>query len=617
MDKNQVTGLVLISALLLLYTVFFAPDPDELPASTDQDSVAVSQTPVEAQEGDTTSAIEEALISVPDSIKATKLTEKYGLLAPLTFGKEEKVEINSDALKLQFSTKGGLPVKVELKDFYTWDKQPLVLFDEESSNFNYLIGIDGKVVSLSDIYFVLQNTSTQVSKGDTLNLSYKASLGDGRGISINYRIPGSGYQIYSSLSFENLTNELGNQNLEILWNNKLKRHENDIETSRNNATINFYTAQDGFDYLSETSTETEEIMLTQKTNWATFKQRFFSTGIIPDRSFDAATFRTDVNPNDSSIIKYAQMALSVPRLPGEGDKYSFRFYYGPNNYQILKKIDEGFSQNVYLGWLMFAWFNKFLIIPVFNFLEQYMSNYGIIIIILVFFIKLLLFPLTYSSYKSFAKQRVLKPELDKLKEKHGEDMQAMQQEQMKLFQQVGINPLSGCIPLLLQMPILLAMFNFFPNSVELRQEGFLWAHDLSTYDSVLDLPFTIPFYGDHVSLFCLLMTLSTILYQWSNNQMTGQLQGPMKTVTYLMPIMFLFVLNSFSAGLTFYYFISNLVTFGQQAVIRRFIDEEKIKKILDENRKRNANKKKSKWQLRVEEAMKARDETKRKKSPKK
>ena len=258
--------------------------------------------------------------------------------------------------------------------------------------------------------------------------------------------------------------------------------------------------------------------------------------------------------------------------------------------------------------------NKFAIIPIFHFLEKYISNYGVIIIIMVFIIRLVLAPLTYKSHMGMAKMRVMKPELDEIKEKHDGDMQKAQQEQMALYQKVGINPLSGCIPMLLQMPILFAMFYFFPNSIELRQQSFLWAHDLSTYDSILDLPFTIPFYGDHVSLFTLLMTASTILYTWSNSQITT-VQGPMKSLQYVMPIMFLFFLNSYSSGLTFYYFVSNIVSFGQIALFRKFIDEDKIKKVLEENKKKNANKKKSSFQQRLDEAMKA--QQKKKKQPKK
>jgi YidC/Oxa1 family membrane protein insertase len=263
-----------------------------------------------------------------------------------------------------------------------------------------------------------------------------------------------------------------------------------------------------------------------------------------------------------------------------------------------------FEKNIDLGWSVFAWVNKLLVIPVFNFLEQYFTNYGIIIILLVVFLKTLLFPLTYKSYLSMAKMKVLKPEIDAIKEKHEGDMQKSQQETMKLYSSMGVNPLSGCVPMLLQIPILFALLNFFPNSIELRQEGFLWAHDLSTYDVFAKLPFTIPFYGDHVSMFTLLMTLSTILYTWQNNQV-NTMQGPMKFYSYLMPVMIMFVVNSFSAGLSFYYFVANIITFGQQAIIRLFVDDKKIRAKLEENQVKNKDKKPGGFQKRLQEAMKA------------
>ncbi|MEP5611726.1 MAG: membrane protein insertase YidC, partial [Cyclobacteriaceae bacterium] len=278
-------------------------------------------------------------------------------------------------------------------------------------------------------------------------------------------------------------------------------------------------------------------------------------------------------------------------------------------------ISDEFEENLDMGWGPLPIVNKYLIIPIFHFLERFISNYGIIILIIVFIIRLLLSPLTYKSHMSMAKMRVMKPELDELKAKHDGDMTKAQQEQMKLYQKVGINPLSGCIPMLLQMPVLFALFFFFPNAVELRHQSFLWAHDLSTYDSILNLPFTIPFYGDHVSLFTLLMTVSTILITASNAQMTT-IQGPMKTIQYMMPIMFLFVLNSYASGLTFYYFVSNMLTYGQTVMFRKLIDEDKIKAALEENRKNSGTKKKSKFQSRLEDAMKASQEAQRQKKKK-
>ena len=265
-----------------------------------------------------------------------------------------------------------------------------------------------------------------------------------------------------------------------------------------------------------------------------------------------------------------------------------------------------------MGYKLVSWVNKYIIVELFGFLEKYISNYGVIIMIIVLLVKLALFPLSRKSYLSMAKMKALKPELDAMKEKLGGDAQKMQQEQMKLYRQVGVNPISGCIPLVLQMPILFAMFFFFPNSIELRQQSFLWATDLSTYDVLINLPFTIPFYGSHVSGFTLLMTLSTLLYTWSNNQVSS-VQGPMKSIGYFMPIIFMFVLNSYSSGLSFYYFVSNIITFGQQTLIRRFVDEDKIRATLEENKKKNVNKKKSKFASRLEDAMKASQEAQRQK----
>ncbi|HCW08300.1 MAG TPA: membrane protein insertase YidC, partial [Cytophagales bacterium] len=281
-------------------------------------------------------------------------------------------------------------------------------------------------------------------------------------------------------------------------------------------------------------------------------------------------------------------------------------YFGPSDYRILNDVTEGFSRNVYLGWPPVIWVNKFLVMPIFNFLQNYISNYGVIILLLVLFMKLLLTPLTYSSYMGMAKMRLLKPELDAIKEKNGDNMTQAQQDQMKLYQQAGVNPFAGCIPLLLQFPILISIFYLFQYTIDLRQKPFLWAEDLSTYDSILNLPFSIPFYGSHISLFVLLMTASSIIYQWQNNQLST-VEGPMKSMGYITPVIFMFVLNSFSAGLSYYYFISNLITFAQQAIIKRFVDETKIKSILDENRKKHAagTSKKSPFMAKLQDAMKA------------
>jgi YidC/Oxa1 family membrane protein insertase len=353
-------------------------------------------------------------------------------------------------------------------------------------------------------------------------------------------------------------------------------------------------------------------------NWVAIKRKFFLSSIIAKETpFTAGEVQTVVNAADSSLVKQANIQLTIPKKALADGKANFKFYFGPNDYQVIGKVTDGFAKNVYLGWPPVYWINKFVIFPVFHFLTQYIGNYGLIIVILVFLLKLVLFPLSYRSYLSMAKMKVLKPELDEIKARVGEDMAKVQQEQMKLYGQVGVNPISGCVPVLLQMPILFAMFYLFPASIELRQEHFLWAEDLSTYDSIIKLGFVIPFgVGNHISLFTLIMTISTLIYTWQNNQMSS-VQGPMKSMSYVMPLIFFFFLNSFSAGLTFYYFVSNLVTFAQQAVIKRFVDEDKIRAIMEENRKKNAANgggggKKSKFMSKLEDAMKAGEEARRK-----
>ena len=408
---------------------------------------------------------------------------------------------------------------------------------------------------------------------------------------------------------------LTGDNLTFNWVNILRPIEKDLTDSRDQSTITFYSDADGFDELDQRSKDQETEVFASPLKWVTIKEKFFLSSIIAKNNFAGGEVQTSVNASDSSVVKRASVKLFIPRNSLANGKAEFKFYVGPNDYKQIGKVTKDFAKNVYLGWPPVYWINKFVIFPVFHFLTQYITNFGLIIIILVILLKLVLFPLSYKSYLSMAKMKVLKPELDEIKERVGEDMTKVQQEQMKLYSQVGVNPISGCIPVLLQMPILFAMFYLFPASIELRQQPFLWAEDLSTYDSIVNLPFVVPFLGSHISLFTLLMTISTLIYTWQNNQISS-VQGPMKSMSYIMPVIFLFVLNKFSAGLTFYYFVSNLVTFAQQAIIKRFVDEDKIKAIMEDNRKKNAanggSGKKSKFMSKLEDAMKASEEARRK-----
>lgn len=606
MDKNQITGLVLMLALMTIYFQFFAPEVPEQPV---EEATIENPAPENNSEQENT-AVEVSTVQ-DDSLISAVHKERYGLFAPFATGESEDVTIENESVKITLSNRGATVKRVELKDYLTYRKEPLILIDEGSSQTDLLLFSNYRPINISELYYKSDYAKLKVEGTDSLTVSYRLALESGRYVEHRYTLGGTGFQLKYEISLVGMDGVIDNQDAQLTWVDRMKNVEHTLKESRAKTTINYQPLNEDLDDLGfGDSEETETI--DQGLRWFSFKQRFFSSALIAEGQIKKATLSTAVDPMDSSTVKTgkAELALAIGDL--KTGKGNFQFYFGPNDYTVQKKVVDGFEQNVDLGWFIFRAVNKWLIIPIFNLLERFISNYGIIIIILVFVIKLLLAPLTYKSHMSMAKMKVLKPEMDAIKEKFGGDMQKSQQETMELYRKAGINPLSGCIPVLLQFPFLLAMFNFFPNSIELRQQAFLWAHDLSTYDNVLDLPFWIPGYGDHVSLFCLLMTASTILYTWSNSQMNSQMQGPMKTMQYIMPIMFLFFLNSFSAGLTFYYFVSNIVSFGQMAVFRKFVDEGKIKKIMDENRKKNANKKKSKFQLKLEEAMKASEEQRKK-----
>jgi YidC/Oxa1 family membrane protein insertase len=589
MDRNSGIGLVLIAVLLLVYFYWFSPKPQpqtvQEPATATESITPPSETPL--------SSIEE------DSI----LTATYGDLSGLLKGEEKITTITTHDLTLSFTNHGGVIHELELNRYKTYYKQPLKLIQPGSTTFQLLGTVNGREMDLYSFYY----ESSQQKVGDSTILTFTAKLNDGSSLIQRYSVPDKGYEIKYSLIAGGFERQLESENLSFTWNQLIRPTEKDITDTRNYTTINYYSPSDGFDYLAERSTSTEEEIFSSPIQWISIKQKYFISSIIAKNNFNNGQIEMATNVSDTSVVKRATVKLNFGKTDLTNGKASFKFYIGPNDYQVIGKVAEDFAKNVYLGWPPVYWVNKFVIFPVFHFLTLHLANYGIIIIILVILLKLVLAPLSYRSYLSMAKMKVLKPELDEIKEKHADDMAKVQQEQLKLYQQVGVNPVSGCIPVLLQMPIIFAMFYLFPNSIELRQQPLLWAEDLSTYDSLIRLPFTIPFgVGSHISLFTLLMTVSTLIYTWQNNQLTS-VQGPMKSMSYIMPIIFFFVLNSFPTGLTFYYFVSNLATFAQQAIIKRFVNEDKIKTILDENRKKIAagSGKKSKFMTKLEEAMKA------------
>ncbi|MEM8567867.1 MAG: membrane protein insertase YidC, partial [Bacteroidota bacterium] len=578
-----------------------APEPTQ-PSVTEEPQSSVVEP---SQEIPQDSVTNETMVS--DSVLSAVNNDKFGVFAVGVIGQEKIQTIENEDLRISISSQGAHIQEVELKNFKTFNEQPLILLTDQSNQFDLKLSTPGRIIGLSELFYDYSNTSL----GDTTQHIFELNLGQGKSVKHIYTVPDNGYEVGYNLELTGLDSFVTQEDLVLTWEDHIRLQEKDIELSRTNTTVNYFTAEGDFDYLSERSTGLEEEIIDERVNWVSIKQRFFIAGIVAKNSFSRAKVSTEFNPQDESEVKFAQLVLGIPYQDVASGNGEFKYYFGPNDYHITKYVAEDFSKNLWLGWPPMIWVNKFIIIPLFDVLNNFLSNYGIIIIIMVLIIKLALSPLSYKSYVSMAKMKVLKPELDIIKEKHGDDMQKAQQEQMKLYSKVGVNPISGCVPMLLQMPILLSMFYFFPQSIELRGKSFLWAENLSTFDSIIDLPFEIPFYGSHVSLFVLLMTVSTIFITWQNQQVST-VQGPMKSFSYMMPVIFMFVLNSYPAALSFYYFVSNLVTFGQQALIRKMIDEEKIKEILEENKKRRANKKKSKFQLKLEEAMKASQQTKTK-----
>jgi len=584
MDKNKLVGLVLISLILVVYTYFESKHPRPIQTS----SVPTTQEPA---------------ATTPNVQPEVSVTHLPGsIFAAATQGTAQEVILENEDIRITLTSQGARVQEVVLKKYLDNLGEPLKLLDKESSNMGFQFASHQTNIHTSHLFFSILDDKETVQEGAAAKVTFTLSLGTGQYIRQTFSLAEKSYSLTQGWEFVGAENYIDQGKMEFIWDDLIRRAEKDIKACRNKTTINYSLADQTFEHLKEHTEKQEEKTIASPIQWVSFKQRFFTAGILADQPFAAGEVILKPTTQPDKVVKEAHMKLQLASTQ-QTSKGVFNFYFGPNTYQDLKAFAPGFSKNLPLGWPVVKWINQYTIIPIFAFIEKHVSNYGVVILLLVLLLKLILLPLSYKSYISMAEMKVLKPTLDALKERHGSDMQRMQMEQVKLYKEMGINPLSGCIPVLLQMPILLAMFNFFPNAIELRQKAFLWAPDLSTYDAIIHLPFYIPFYGDHVSLFTLLMTGSTILYTWSNNQVNAP-QGPMKTMSYLFPITFMFILNSFPAGLSFYYFVSNIITFAQQAIIKRFVDEEKIKEKLAKNKNKIEGKEKT-FKQRLQESMKA------------
>jgi YidC/Oxa1 family membrane protein insertase len=583
---------MIISALLLAYLFFFKPKPEEQAKQAEKPAA-------------TAAAAKPAAAPAPlDSAATLRL---LGAFASAGQGTEQNVELRNNKVTVSLSTRGGRPQVVLLEGEKTFQGKPLYLLDKQSADIDVQVPTtDGRRVKLSNLYFQ-PSAVTPVTEGNKKGqrVVLTAEVAPGQQVQQTYTLYDDTYQLGYNLKFVGLNGLVTADPLTYTWVDHVRQTEQSAKQNRNHSTINYYLAEDDLGSIAEASEKPEEQTATA-VKWIGHKHDFFTAGLIADKQFTSGKFNSNVNLEDSTFLKTMQSTLLIPAAEVQSaGGASFQYYFGPNSFPVLKNVTPNFERNVYLGWGVFRYVNRFLVIPIFQFLQQYISNYGLIIVLLVVFLKTLLWPLVYKSYLSQAKMRVLKPEIDQIKEKYGDDQMKVQQETMKLYQSTGSSPLAGCLPMLATLPILFALFQFFPNAIELRGESFLWAKDLSTYDAPIILPFTLPFLGNHISLFTVMMTISTLLMTWQSNQMNpAAMQGPMKFYSYLMPLVFFFVLNDFPAGLTWYYFVSNVVTFAQQAITRRFVDEDKLHAQLQANKEKNKDKKPAGFQARLAEAMK-------------
>ena len=609
MDKKTLIGLIVIGAILFGFTWYNA--------SIQQKYAQEQQALTATQETESTDTIVPE-VRQPDTLQAANQLERHigSSLFQATTGTEKKIEVENDLMKVIFSNKGGKVASVVLKDYLTYQGTPLVLFPDSASVFDMSFFIKQQFnnvqINTGDYYFVADSSFTPTfAAGETSkNLTFRLDVDSTAHVDFVYTIYKDNYMIDFDVQFVGMENLLAqNQtDLEFTWQNVGMQNEKGFENENNYTTIAYkYPSDESVEQL-RTSTEDKSETINSKVKWVAFKQQFFSSIFVAKDDFQNGTLGYSTFQPGEGKIKTFRAKVSVP-FTQQLSEYNFNFYFGPNKFSVLKKYDDlHFERLIPLGGWIVGWINRWLVIPTFDTLGAHIANYGIIILILTLIVKILISPLTYKSYLSSAKMRLLKPEVDKLNEKYPkpEDALKKQQAMMALYKSAGVNPMGGCIPLLIQLPILYAMFRFFPASIELRGEHFLWADDLSSYDSILTLPFNIPFYGNHVSLFALLMAASMFIYSRINyNQTAGsapQMAGMKFMMLYLMPIMMLFFFNNFASGLNYYYLLSNIITIGQTYGFRYIVNEDKLHQRMKENAKKPQ--KKSKWQQRYEEMVK-------------
>lgn len=598
MDRNTFTGLFLIMLIMVGGFYLIKPSPEEIKKEKERTEAAAA-----AKNGKKPAATKAVATAAPQTVDSAVLKGPFGSAVA---GKAQQIVLENSDVKVELSTLGGKVESVELKGYKTFDKKALVLFDGDGNTFGTTVNAAGRGFNTATLYFA----PVQASKNNvTLRLSYSPT----QYIDYTYTLADKGFKLDLNIKPTGMDALIGNNGvLNLNWAASLHKQEKDMTQERQFSTVYYKLLDDNVEHLSVSEDEQKDVA-DKKVKWVSFKQHFFSNVLISKTGFEKAKLAVSTDVNSQADVKQMKADLAVAK--DASGAYPLEFYFGPNRFSTLKDQGYDLQEQVDMGWGPLKYINRFAVLPIFNALNAFNWNYGIIILVLTILLKVVLSPLTYKSYLSMAKMRVLKPEMDEIKAKVGEDNPTLlQQEYLKLYKKAGVNPLGGCLPLLLQMPIVIAFFRFFPSLFELRGESFLWMKDLSTYDAVISWGQTIPVLGNHISLMCLLMTISTLIYTYFNNQLSGA-TGQMKYIGYITPLIFFGMLNSYPAGLNYYYFLANMLTFGQQYLIRLMVDDKKIHAKIQENKAKpeDPKKKKSGFSARLEEMMRQQQQAQQKK----
>lgn len=592
-DKNAILGFVLLALMFLGF--FYFTRQGQLDVERQQknirDSLALIQPKVDSN------------LVREDSVQRVTQTKiaAAGQFVSAVNNTEKETTLENELIKIVFTNKGAQPKLVQLKRYNSIDSQAVKLVQGDFDKLTYPVNTDAnRSIQTSDLFF--DGGDVTQSEDGSQTIVYQLKDSAGQGIVHRFTIHRDQYMIDWNIEIEGTNSLLTQNSINLIWRNEVRQHEKDIVTEKRETQVGFWSKNE-YDYF--TLGRTSEKQFENPLHWLSVKQKFFNTTLISKNNFNSGKIQCSENHDSTGIITAATANLKL-QIP-EGNNTAIvplQIYYGPNDYKTLKSYDIGLQDVINLGQGIYAfvkYINKWLVMPVFDFFKSFLGSYGLVIALLTIFIRLLTSPLVYTSYLSGAKMKALRPELEVLKAKFKDDQQAYAMEQMKVYRTAGVNPLGGCIPALLQIPIFFSLYSFFNATIELRGQQFLWANDLSSYDSIISFGFNIPFYGSHVSLFTILATVTSLLISIYSMSQTPNMDNPMmKYMPYFFPIMLLGIFNSLPSALTWYYTVSNLITLVLQYVIQNFIiDHDKILAQLELNKKKPKGK--SKWQERLEQ----------------